>query len=163
MEPETEEEIGKILGELGDSEPEITRTDMSGILTAQTVLDPFSVIKDTHKRLLDEPWHVRYCLRMIPIQRTTNSTIGDIQSSIDEIADQISETDTYKIMVEKRDTDISGQELISKIAKNVPNRVSLENPDKIILVEILGGVAGVAVIQKHDILSVEKARRSLSE
>jgi tRNA acetyltransferase TAN1 len=45
LEPETQEEITKILGEFGDDEPKITITSMSGILTAITNLDPINVVE----------------------------------------------------------------------------------------------------------------------
>ncbi len=55
------------------------------------------------------------------------------------------------------------QEEITKIANKIKNKVSLENPDKIIQIEILGGITGMAVLKKSDILSVEKTKRSLSD
>jgi tRNA acetyltransferase TAN1 len=53
--------------------------------------------------------------------------------------------------------------VITKIANKIKNKVSLENPDKIIQIEILGGITGMAVLKKSDILSVEKTKRSLSD
>jgi tRNA acetyltransferase TAN1 len=66
-------------------------------------------------------------------------------------------------LLEKRNSDISSQELITKIAKNIKNKVSLENPDKIIQIEILGGITGMSILKKSDILSVEKTKRSMSD
>ena len=45
LEEETEEELRDILDELGDSEIEVSISDMSGILTAQTKLEPIKVVK----------------------------------------------------------------------------------------------------------------------
>ena len=68
LEEDTEEELRDILDELGDSEIEVSISDMSGILTAQTKLDPIEVVKKMKEMLLDQPWSIRYCLRIIPIQ-----------------------------------------------------------------------------------------------
>ena len=163
MEPETTEEICGILEEMGDTAPVITITKMSGIVTAKTSLDPLLVIKKTRERLLEEPWYLRYCLRLIPVRRTVETGIEEIEKGVEEVMGEISEKETYRISVNKRGSDISSQELISRIADKIPNRVSLENPDKIILVESLGDKTGVAVIAKDSILSVEKLKRSLSE
>lgn len=162
LESETSKEIGRMLEELGDPEPIITITSMVGILTIQTKLDQFMVIKKIREKLLEEPWYVRYCLRIIPIQDTVETNIETIKESVENMKG-ILKNETYRISVKKRNTIISGQELISKIATNIPNKVSLDNPDKIVLIEILGNKTGVAVIQKDDILSVEKVKRSLSE
>ena len=163
LEPETEEEIRGILEDLGDTEPVVSTTAMSGILTAKTGLDPFLAIKKTREKLLEEPWHIRYCLRLIPIQKTVETRLEDVEEGVEGIMGGISEGDTYRISIKKRDSGISSREWISRIAGKVPNRVSLENPDKIILIEVLGDKTGIAIISENDVLSVEKAKRSLAE
>ena len=163
LEPETKEEISKILGEFGDEEPEITITSMSGILTAKTKLDPVEVVNKIQERLLDEPWSVRYCLRMIPIQRISETKIDEIEKVISELSEFIENEDSYRISIEKRNCDVSSQELISSVAKKIKNKVSLENPDKIVLIEILGAKTGVSILKKSDIFSLEKTKRSLSD
>ena len=163
LEPETQEEITRILGELGDSEPKITISSMSGILTAETKLDPVKVVKKILELILDEPWVVRYCLRIIPIHRVTETKIEEIEEIISELVELIPEGDSYRISIEKRNSDISSQELITKIANKIKNKVSLENPDKIVQIEILGSKTGISILEKSDILSVEKTKRSLSD
>jgi len=163
FEEETSQEIRKILSEFGDDEPKIMITDMPGILIAQTILEPIGIIQKLREKIIDEPWSVRYCQRIIPIQ-------GDCPTNINEITDEILKNigliktdDSYRITIEKRNSDISSEEIISNIAKNIPNKVSLSNPDWIFLVEIIGNQAGVSVIPDNTILSVEKVKRSLSD
>lgn len=163
LEPETEQELRNILGELGDSDPTINITKMSGILTADTIIEPTQIVKKIRDMLTDEPWSIRYCLRIIPIQKIAESEIESIEKQIGNISNLISEKESYRISIEKRNSTISNQELISRIAKNIKNKVSLEFPDKIILIEILGSQTGLAILKKSDILSVEKTKRSISE
>jgi tRNA acetyltransferase TAN1 len=163
MEPETQEEIARILGEFGDDEPEITITSMSGILTAKTKLDPIMVVEKIQELIMDEPWSIRYSLRIIPIQRVSETKIEEIEKVISEMIELIPKGDSYRISIEKRNTDISSQEIITKIASKIKNKVSLENPDKIIQIEILGAKTGIAILKKADILSVEKTKRSMSD
>ena len=163
LEPETEEELRRILEEFGDSEPEIKITRMSGILTCQTNIEPIETIKKIREMLLDEPWSIRYCLRIIPIQRVTETTIPNIESAVADMSNQILPDETYRISIEKRNSDISGQEIIFKTAKKIQNKVSLEFPDKIVLIEILGSQTGISILKKSDILSLEKTKRSMSE
>ena len=163
MESYAKDELICILEELGDTEPTVTITKMSGILTAKTKLDPFHVIRQIRQKMLDEPWYVWYCLRLIPIQRTVQTNHEEIERSVEELATQISKEDMYRITVERRGVGVSGRELISKIATKFHNKVSLESPDKIILIEQLGDETGVSIISKDDILSTEKVKRSLSE
>lgn len=163
LEPETEDELRDILEEFGDLDADIIITNMSGILTAETKLDPVEVVKKMKEMLLDEPWSIRYCLRIIPIQNIVDTKIEEIEKIVSENSNQILDNETYRISIEKRNSDISSQEIISKIADKIKNKVSLEFPDKIILIEILGNKTGVSILKKSDILSVEKTKRSMSD
>ena len=163
LESETRQELVDILEKIGDSEPKITITNISGILTAETKLDSIEVVKKIKEMLLDEPWVIRYCLRIIPIQKVTETKIESIEDGISGLIELISNGESYRISIEKRNSNISSQELISRIAKKIKNKVSLEFPDKIILIEVLGNKTGIAIIKKADILSVEKTKRSMSE
>jgi len=163
LEEDTEEELRDILDELGDSEIEVSISDMSGILTAQTKLDPIEVVKKMKEILLDQPWSIRYCLRIIPIQKVIETKIEVIEMTISSILNQILDRETYRILIEKRNSDISSKEIITKIAHKIKNKVSLDFPDKIILIEILGGMTGISILKETDILSIEKTKRSMSE
>lgn len=163
LEPETEEELIDILEEFGDSDVKVSITNMSGILTAETKLDPVDAVRKIKEMLLDEPWSVRYCLRIIPIQKVVETKIEEIENSIVELSDQILDDETYRISIEKRNSNASSKEIITKIADKIKNKVSLEFPDKVLLIEILGNITGISILKKSDILSIEKTKRSISE
>jgi len=163
LEGDAEEEIIDILDELGDSNVKISVSSMSGIITVQTKLDPIEVVRKMKETLLDETWSIRYCLRVIPVQKVVETNIEEIEKTISSMSDQIEEKESYRILIEKRNSDISSKEIITKIANGIKNKVSLDFPDKIILIEILGIVTGISILKKSDILSIEKTKRSMSE
>ena len=163
LEGEAEEEIMDILDELGDPDVKISVSNMSGIITVQTKLDPVEVVRKMKEILLDEPWSIRYCLRVIPIQKIVETNLEKIEECISSISDKIEDNESYRILIEKRNSDISSKEIITNIANQIKNKVSLDFPDKIILIEILGIVTGISLIKKSDILSLEKTKRSMSE
>jgi len=163
LEGETEDEIIDILDELGDSDVKIAVSSMSGIITVQTKLDPIEVVRKMKEMVLDEPWSIRYCLRIIPIQKTVETKIDEIEKMISSMSEQIEEKESYRILIEKRNSDISSKEIITKIANEIKNKVSLDFPDKVILIEILGIVTGISIVKKSDILSLEKTKRSMSD
>jgi len=163
LEGEAEEEIMDILDELGDPDVKISISNMSGIITVQTKLDPIEVVRKMKEILLDEPWSIRYCLRVIPIQKIVETNLEKIVECISSISDKIEDNESYRILIEKRNSDISSKEIITNIANQIKNKVSLDFPDKIILIEILGIVTGISLIKKSDILSLEKTKRSMSE
>ena len=163
LEPETEEELRDILEKFGDSDTKVSITEMSGILTAETKLEPIEVVRKIKEMLLDEPWSIRYCLRIIPIQKVIETKIEEIEKMVTDMAEQIYDGETYRISIERRNSDLSSLEIISKIANKIKNKVSLGFPDKVILIEILGNKTGISILKKVDVLSVEKTKRSISE
>ena len=163
LEGDTEDELVDILDELGDSDVKISVSSMSGIITVETKLDPIEVVKKMKEMLLDEPWSIRYCLRIIPIQTVVETSIEEIEKTISNMSDQIGDEESYRILIEKRNSDISSKEIITKIANGIKNKVSLDFPDKIILIEVLGIITGISIIKKESILSLEKTKRSMSD
>ncbi len=163
FEEEASEEVKRILIESGDQEPKIIISSMPGILTGITSLNPIESIEKIREKILDEPWSIRYCLRIIPIQGVCKTNIKEIEDEILKKIGVIKSEDSYRITIEKRNSKVSSDEIISKIAKNISNKVSLDSPDWVILIEIIGDEAGVSVIRNNNILSVEKTKRSLSD
>jgi tRNA acetyltransferase TAN1 len=163
FEEETQNEIKKILEEVGDKTPEITITDLSGILTVKTSIDHDSIIGKIKQILDDEPWSIRYSLRIIPIQSISATTVDAIASEMKKLTGVIQRHESFRIVVEKRNSNISSKEIISEIAKDMQNKVSMENPDWILLVEILGSKSGVSAVREDSIISVQKIKRRLSE
>lgn len=163
FEEEASEEVKRILIELGDQKPKIIISSMPGILTGITTLNPIESIEKIREKILDEPWSIRYCLRIIPIQGVCKTNIKEIEDEILKKIGVIKSEDSYRITIEKRNSKVSSDEIISKIAKNISNKVSLDSPDWVILIEIIGDEAGVSVIRNNNILSVEKTKRSLSD
>jgi len=163
LETEAFDEIKNILYELGDESPTITITELSGILTVTTQLDTLYIIKKIREKINLEPWSIRYCYRLIPIQNTISSEIKSITTAILKLANIIKPENSFRITIEKRNSNLSTKMIISEIAKNFQNKVSLENPDWIVLVEIIGNVTGVSVLKKDSILSVQKIKRELSD
>ncbi|RNJ76769.1 MAG: RNA methyltransferase [Nitrosopumilus sp. H13] len=163
FEEHARDEMLGILEWLGDAEGAVEITRYTGLLTARTALDPVEVVARARQRLLEEPWSIRYCLRMVPIQRTVQASMEDIIGESGFVAGMIPEGMTYKIYVKKRGSDISGTNLIREMASRIPNGVRMNHPDRVVLVEIIQASAGIAVLREEDVLSMHGVKRSLSE
>ena len=159
LESETKNEISKILDELGDQEPEILNVGMRGILMVNTIIEPSKIIDYVKNKIIEEPWLIRYCLRIIPIQMITETEIDKIKQNVIKLKDTIQKNDSYRITIEKRNTSISSNEIITEIAKIFPNKVSLNQPDWIILIEILGNETGISVLKDEELFSLDKSKR----
>ena len=159
LEPETKKEIKKILNQLDDQEPEILNVGMRGILMVNTVIEPSKIIDLVKNKIVEEPWLIRYCSRIIPIQSITETEIDKIKQNVIKLKDTIQKNDSYRITIEKRNTNISSNEIITEIAKIFPNKVSLNQPDWIILIEILGDKTGISILKNSELFSLDKSKR----
>ena len=159
LESETKNEMMKILGELDDQEPEILNVGMRGILMVNTIIEPSKIIDWVKNKIIEEPWLIRYCLRIIPIQRITDTEIDKIKQNVIKLKDTIQKNDSYRITIEKRNTSISSNEIITEVAEIFPNKVSLNQPDWIILIEIIGNETGISILKNDELFSLDKAKR----
>ena len=159
LESETKNEINKILSELGDQKPEILNVGMRGILMVGTTIEPSKIIDWVRSKIVEEPWLIRYCLRIIPIQSITETNIDKIKQNVIKLKDSIQKNDSYRITIEKRNTSISTNEIITEVAKIFPNKVSLNKPDLIVLIEILGDKTGISILKDSELFSLDKSKR----
>ena len=159
LESETKNEIMKILDALGDQEPEIMNVGMRGILMVDSKIEPLKIIDWVKNKIIEEPWLIRYCLRIIPIQRITDTEIDKIKQTVIKLKDTIQKNDSYRITIEKRNTNISSNEIITEVAEIFPNKVSLNQPDWIVLIEILGNETGISILKNDEMFSLDKAKR----
>ncbi|MDH5494629.1 MAG: THUMP domain-containing protein, partial [Candidatus Bathyarchaeota archaeon] len=75
-----------------------------------------------------------------------------------QLAAQIKENETFRVTVEKRFTHMSSKDIIEAAAANIDRKVDLINPNKIVLVEVVGGFTGVSVLKPSDIISIMKEK-----
>ena len=122
LETETKKEIEKILDDLGDQQSEILNVGMRGILMVNTNVEPSKIITWIKDKVVEEPWLIRYCLRMIPIQCITETEMSKITENVIKLKDVIQQNDSYRITIEKRNTNMSSTEIIGEIAKMFQTR-----------------------------------------
>jgi len=156
-------EMWYLLGEAGDRTTVVERTQVIGLVVARTRIDPVSAVDKLRSLLLERPWEFRYTLKVTPITGTVPSDPQGIEDFVVKSAESLKKNEKYRITVEKRRTSISGRALIEAIAKRIDREVDLDEPDKIVLIQILGEVTGVSVIPPDKILSVEREKRLASQ
>lgn len=159
LEDQTIDEISNFLDEFGDSNPKISKTEFPGILQIDTSVDSIDIIIRIRKMISEEPWLIRFCSRLIPIQKECKSDLNLITDKIEKMISCMKENESYRITIEKRNSQIKSKEIISKIANLIPNKVSLEHPDWEIIIQVMGKITGLGILPKNSILSVNREKR----
>ncbi len=143
---------------LGDSSAEASKTGVRGLITARTSLDPLHVIEKFRAILHERPYEFRYALRIIPIQRTAPTDLEQIGAVARELAIGIKENESFRVTIEKRFTELHAAALVEAAAGDIQRKVDLDNPDKILLIEVLGKLTGLSLVEPEGILNVPKEK-----
>ena len=151
-------EIWYLLGEIGDSAVKVDKTGITGLIAAKTAFNPFEIIEKFRVILKERPDEFRYTLRVIPVEKVVRTDVGEIQRAVTELGSKIKEGETFRVTVEKRFTNTSTNDIIAAAAANIERRVDLNLPDKIVLIEVVGGLTGVSVAKPQDVLSIMKEK-----
>jgi tRNA acetyltransferase TAN1 len=151
-------EMWYLLDQIGDENPKIDKTRISGLITGKTSLPTSEAIPRLRELLRERPLEFGYSLRIIPIQKVVQSRLEDIEAAVTQLSTAIKEDETFRVTLEKRFTNLSAQAIIETAAARIQRQVDLTNPDKIVLIEILGRLTGISVIEPVEIISVPKER-----
>jgi tRNA acetyltransferase TAN1 len=144
--------------ELGDIEAQAAKTKIRGLIVAKTTLDPCTVIEKFRDIIKERPYEFRYALRILPIDKVVPTDLEEIKKATAELAKKIGENETFRVTIEKRFTTLHSKELIEAAVGEIKNKANLENPDKIMLIEVLGALTGLSLLKPNDILAVIKEK-----
>lgn len=153
------DELEELFYEFGDSCISVVKTNVSGIVVGYSVKSPLDFIDFLKKKIKEEPWSIRYILRLIPIERVVVSDIVEIKNVSLELSNKIPSDKRVKIFIEKRHSNIKRSEIIDEIGRSLTFKVDLENPDWLILVEIIGKYSGISVIEPRYVFSSQIEKR----
>jgi tRNA acetyltransferase TAN1 len=137
----------------------IDRSAYDGIIEVD-VENPKALLSFLSDFVRSEPFRVRYILRVIPIDRVVDTKLEEVVKAVKELAHSIGPGETFRITIEARDSPYPDKKLIDALADAVDRKVSLDSPDKVVLLEIFGEYSGISVISPQDIVSVQKLKRA---
>ncbi len=153
-------ELLDFLKKLGDRDAACEITGIDGVLVGVTGLDPFCVVEKAREGMAADARAFRSIFRIIPVESVVSTDAGDIKRAALELASaKIRPGDTFRVTVEKRHSPLRSFDIIAAIAERIDNRVDLESPTWIVLVEILEKVTGISVLRPGQIFSSVIERR----
>ncbi|MFX1308934.1 MAG: THUMP domain-containing protein [Promethearchaeota archaeon] len=141
----------------GDTYPIISGIQFPGLVTGFTNLDPKKVISKINKILERSPNFFQYIMKVIPIDFICETDTNTIKRIIQENQKKfINRDESFKITLKRRKHEkIERINFIKVIAKLIDNKVDLENPDKIIRIEVLGNISGISFLKKNEIVKIK--------
>jgi len=155
MSGKAKREIVRILGLLGDEQPMIRSTIAQGIIGVKTQLDSRTVIQRLRTLFNSDPLIFQYALKWVPVDSWTHSDMNSLKEAVATIRNKIEAGERWRMTVEKRRYTLYHKiDVIRELAQLIDEKVDLENPDKIVRIDIIGKYAGVSVLTPKDVFSV---------
>lgn len=140
---------------LEDEDLEIEKTNVSGLVTCKTSLDPFRVVHKLEEFAEQNPFQFRFAIKFTPLEICIESDIDKMVQAAEELQYKMDEGETFRVTVRKRDSDLDHMEIVNEVAEVFNNEVDLEEPDKTVWLEVIGERTGVSILkEEQDILSI---------
>ena len=140
----------------GDKYPIISSTKYPGLIIAATNIDNKEVVLKIKKILEINPDFFQFILKIVPIDYVCETKLNAIKDFVEKYYPfYLNEDDSFKIELKRRKNEIIERDtIIEAVAKLIDNKVDLDNPDKIIRIELLGNVSGISFLNPDDIIII---------
>ncbi len=132
------------------------KSDIEGIFklrvgNAKRIVKSLSKLKNK-KGIFEHTFH------WVPVEKWVAANVKSMQKEVKRLQRGIKKTEKWKMDLNKRHFEqMHSTELIIKLTEIVDKpKVDLDNPQKIIEVQIIGKKAGLSLLNKDEILSLAK-------
>lgn len=147
-------DVLKMINEKGG----IFETQVNGVFKVK-VNDSRKVIRKLNELCNGNPEIFSRTYRWTPVDVWTDSSLENMQNIVSGISKGIKSNESWKLKIDKRNYEISEKELVSHLTEKInKDKVDLENPNKIIKVDIIGEEAGISLLVSDEILNVLKIK-----
>ncbi|MFX1565829.1 MAG: THUMP domain-containing protein [Promethearchaeota archaeon] len=158
QEAESCQELRRII----DDEPELGTlewcklTGITCLVAAKLEGDAHPFVTRLGQLVKKMPWIVRDLLKIHPIDLVVESTLETIREGSKELAKKMTPTTSFRINLNRRDTELDRDTLLHEIARQFPGKVDLEEYEWVVMVEVLGPVTGLALLREEEIVTLRR-------
>jgi len=160
---EARAEVVNVLKEVGEHKPEFLYSGVRGLFQIRVDTNPKDVTRRLDALCRTDPSKFWYTYHWIPVEKWCSSTIKEMSEIVKEFAKRIKLNERWRMRINKRFYEkYHTDELIEKLTEHVdrPN-VDLENPQKTIRVEIIGGKAVLSLLKPKEHFSANDVKNEI--
>jgi tRNA(Ser,Leu) C12 N-acetylase TAN1 len=135
--------------------PKFLKSKYTGVFLVD-IDKPKSIIKKLLKLIAKNKSIFGKTHRYIPVDKWVSAKISEMQKAIKSLVPDIKKNEKWKMELDKRYYHkIDYNELIMKLTDVVDReKIDLQNPDKIIKVEIIGNNAAISILKPGEQLTI---------
>lgn len=151
------DEVLRLLGELGDKDPLVQKTDVKGIIGVRTFIASRQVINKVRELFHQDVQKVQHAVKWVPVDIWSSSELEQMVETVKKVKNQINEDETWAMDLEKRKYPAHHvYQIVTRLAEPFTQKVDLKKPDKYLRVDIIGEQAGISVLKPEEIFSVAR-------
>jgi tRNA(Ser,Leu) C12 N-acetylase TAN1 len=160
---EARNEVIDVLRDVGVEEPEFLYSEVRGLFHVRVAGDPKKITRKLDALCRRCPSRFWFTYHWTPIETWCPSTIEDMVPVVKELAEGIKPEERWRLSLNTRFYRTHHtRDLIIKLAQEVDRtNVDLENPEKIIGIEIIREKAGISLLTREDVFSVNEVKNEI--
>jgi tRNA(Ser,Leu) C12 N-acetylase TAN1 len=157
-----EREVRRCINEAGDRVVELTSSCIRGVFCIETSGDAKQTVSAIREEFREDPGTLTNTFHWIPVDLWVKATLDDMAEAAHELAKGIGENERWMMHMHKRRHDMTSEELVLALTEPISKgKVDLRRPDKIIAVEVLGGMAGMSLVTREQIIDANRIRQEV--
>lgn len=150
-------EITKLLKEIDHPAQSIDAVEVDGVYAVRTFEDGKVAIAKLRSICQQQPGKFRHTFHWVPIDHWVPSNIESMKKMARELGNGIGRNERWKMHLHKRHSKEHMEELILELTDPIERGVvDLTHPEKIVVVEIIGALAGMALAKVDEVLDVQE-------
>lgn len=154
-----EKEIRQRIEDAGGTVEAIEHASVNGVFCVQVAGDAKEIVTAIKSDLRDSPEMMYHTHHWVPVDTWVESSDEAMVEAVNEAARGIGEHESWMMHVHKRHHPKHSEELMLTLTDNIQRgRVDLKHPDKIIAVEVLGSMAAISLLNRDEIIDVNRMR-----
>jgi tRNA acetyltransferase TAN1 len=155
-------EAVSLLESVGQMVQRIELTAIEGVYAIRIGEHPRRAVAALRSLCKSEPGAFVFTHHWVPIECWVPSDEKSMANKVKDLAEGIKPQDRWKMHLHKRHCSIDYESLIIRLTDPVnKGTVDLKHPNKILVVEVLGDQAGMALVNRDEMLDVNEVRKEL--
>jgi tRNA(Ser,Leu) C12 N-acetylase TAN1 len=157
-----EREVRKRVEDVGGQVEDIERSSIDGVFCVRLAGEAKEIVSALHSEFQETPEMLVHTYHWVPIDVWVEANEDAMIDTVKDLAEGIGENDKWMMHVHKRHHPKHSEELMLTLTGPISKgKVDLKRPEKIIAVEVLGGMAGLSLLAKDQLINVNRLRQEI--
>ncbi len=154
-----EKEVRERIDEMGWAVEDVRRSSVNGVFCVKVAGNAKEVVGTIRAELKEHPEMLSHTYHWVPVDFWVDANDEDMIDAVNEAAEGIGEHESWMMHLHKRHNPRHSEDLVLTLTDRIQKgKVDLKRPQKIIAVEILGNRAAISLLERSEIIDLNRVR-----